>query len=88
MCERILSHFEHLVNKLDDYISEQLGKEIVHDPKRRLGISIGVAGYDMQEAEQRTVRNILKCADNAVYKAKANGKNCIHCWSAQDAFSL
>jgi diguanylate cyclase (GGDEF)-like protein len=45
--------------------------------KLSLTVSIGVAGLDAECEQPPTIGSLIKCADQALYAAKAAGRNCV-----------
>jgi diguanylate cyclase (GGDEF)-like protein len=50
-----------------------------HDAHFRITASIGVAEALVS---MPAVESLLRAADQALYQAKAQGRNCVYCWSA------
>jgi diguanylate cyclase (GGDEF)-like protein len=53
------------------------GKVIYGEQEIRLTVSIGVAAIPDNTDDTRDIEDVLKMADDALYKAKAKGRNCV-----------
>ena len=61
--------------KIKDIIKEQLNIDNVEiPPEHEISLSIGVSRYTLN----KTMDELINEADNALYKSKESGRNCIH----------
>lgn len=73
---RILDRM-HAAGSFATLIEEQVGRPISVPADKRLGCSIGVATYDGLDQTLSDPLALLVLADNALYRAKNSGKNCV-----------
>jgi diguanylate cyclase (GGDEF)-like protein len=57
-------------------LAEKLRKKVseIENPYRQITVSVGVAPFSQKWP---TEQSLIKSADDALYRAKANGKNCV-----------
>jgi len=61
-------------------VQEAMPRQIILSDKRPVTASIGVASYPGCDASN--IEQLVKCADQALYKAKESGRNCVQVYQS------
>ncbi|MBI5179375.1 MAG: diguanylate cyclase [Nitrospinae bacterium] len=69
-----------LMNRMREAVQD---KPLIHDGKEyRITVSVGVAEYP---TDGDTARELIKCADDALYESKTSGRNCVTAYLKKQA---